>query len=407
MKMIASASLSARNQRTCVLLTALAGVLLLGTALQLAGCGDDKASVTFPQPPEPLPMNWLFDVFGTGPDDIYACGNKGAMFHFDGDSWSRLDLGVTTPIVTVWGPGDGTLLAAGHAGRIWRNTAGSWNPMVSGTDLNLFGLGSWEGSTYACGEKGALRRLSGSTWSGTGTSMVIRDIATGAATDTLSLIEDIASLVTVNHFFIGGAYILPDWGDEYFGMLGTDGMVCRADTVQDWRLRPLRGDEQAISEWVLCTTSDDVTLANNYLGTSEGWLFRLTEDEAGALVWAKQYPCVTQDPAQGIRDMWLDVAGNLYMVTDDGDLVFQTADYDYLSDAGSRSYHRVMNNSLAGIWGTSPDDLYMVGYVENQLFHAGYDQALDELTVETVTLDFGDKAMTAAQPCDEYGRPLR
>ena len=48
--------------------------------------------------------------------------------------------------------------------------------------------------------------------------------------DTLLVAEDLASLVTVNHYFLGGAYIDPNYTGTRTGILGTRGMVLAANT---------------------------------------------------------------------------------------------------------------------------------------------------------------------------------
>jgi len=219
------------------------------------------------------------------------------------------------------------------------------------------------------------------------TVAVIRDPQNDAATDTLDLRTDITTLLTVNHYFIGGAYNLPKriYDGEQDGRLGTDGMVLTEDTDWDWLLRPLRGDQLAASEWVYCTTSDDLEagLGNNYLGTSEGWLFQLTSDpdDPEKLVWSKFPDRITDDRNNGIRDMWLDTSGDLYMVTDGGRIVYRAV------DGTTRELHNQLL-SLSGIWGSSPADFYVVGYMDETIMHCSYDPTTDVFSYEMVSLPF-------------------
>jgi len=406
MKMIASVvtgirGLSARNKGAVVL-----AISMLAAVLILAGCGKDDTTPTFPQPIPPEAGEWLFDVYGTGPNDVYACGNSGAMFRsIDGGStWTSVSSGTNLPIVRIWGPGDGTLYACGHGGKIWRNTSGTWNAMDSGTAQNLYGLGEYQDEIYACGYEGTLRKLVGGGWGGTASDIILRDTASGTPTDTLTLTADIASLVTINAYFIGGAYFDPAFEGEMVGIAGTKGMVLAPDDQYTpsfpWLLRPISGDPEVDAEWVICTTSSTSALSNNYLGTSEGWLFQLTRDTNERLVWSKTYPDITEGVASAIRDMWLDNDGNLYMVTDDGEVVYQTAD-------GERSvlYNRI--ESLVGIWGTGPDNLFVVGYMDNLLLRCNHDPVAETFVVtEVVIPPFPDKAGALPRDLDEYDRPL-
>jgi hypothetical protein len=280
-------------------------------------------------------------VVGTSANDVYACGMKGAMFRWNGTAWAAVDMQVGDPIVRMWKEDGGTTLyAVGHKGRIWRNVAGAWAPMASGTGENLYGIGALGGVVHAVGQGGVICRLSGSTWTQTGGRMFLLN-EVGAPVDTLLVGQDLASLVTVNHYFLGGAYKDPNYTSPRIGVFGTRGMVLAPNTdenlLAEWILRPLSGEQTVPHEWVLSTTSDPAVLSRNYLGTSEGWLFRLTRDDAGRNVWSKFFPTLTTNPGAGINDIWVDAAGNVYLVTDEGRLVFQTADYDFASGTGRRA----------------------------------------------------------------------
>lgn len=408
MNKIAFVSTGARAPLARLLLTALCATML-GTALLLGvGCSDDKGSVSYPTSPEPQPQNWLFDVLGTAADNVYACGNKGAMFHFNGTAWSYVDMGTTRPITKLYQK-DGVMYAVGHGGLIWRNTGAQWTAMTSGTSKDLYGIGSFDDEIYACGAEGTLRRLSGTAWSTTPTQIVTRDPVTGATTDTLARDRDLSSLLTVNHYFIGGAYKKPDYEGPEDGIKGTDGMVLATDPQFDWLLRPLRGDQLAVAEWVMCTTSNPLVLGQNFLGTSEGWLFQLGEDESGSLVWVKHYPSLTVDPAAGIRDMWLDDHSNLLLVTDDGQLVVQSLDYDFAEGTGFRKVLHNQVNPLVGIWGTGADSFYLAGWVDNTLYHAAVDYTVETdptlVLFEEISLVFPAKGLGLDLITDEIGRP--
>ena len=170
---------------------------------------------------------------------------------------------------------------------------------------------------------------------------------------------------------------------------------------------PLRGDELAASEWVLCTTSDPLDYSKNYLGTSEGWVFQLSEDDDYGLIWTKRYPRLTSNPLSGIRDMWIDENDFLYMVTDDGELVVQSNDYNFDQHTGFRKSLFDQTASLVGVWGSGSDNIYMVGLKENTIFHAALDLADTTLTTpEEITVTFPAKAAGGPDPfVDEIGRP--
>jgi hypothetical protein len=383
----------------------------LGLALLGAGCSDETEDVTFPAAPPPEEMNWLFDVFGTAADDVYACGNKGAMFHFDGESWGpALEMGTGSPITKIWGPDGGPLYAIGHAGNLWQMVAGSWSGQTSGTSKNLYGIGIFAQELHITGADGTLRKLNGNSWDGVGQIMVIRNPGGNhAVEDTLMLNEDVISLMDLNEYFIVGAYKTLDYEGEYIGLNGTDGMVMSTDEEPenyDWELRPLGDDEFALSEWMMCTTSSP-NLNDNYLGTSEGWIFQLVESDDGENVWSKMSPDATDRSKSGIRDMWLDENSNLYFVTDSGYLYFQTQDYNFSEDIGTRKSFHISHGGLTSVWGADTDHIFMTGFTENTIFHASMDFTDTTLvfTADT-TLEFPNKGgQSIGMFEDQFGMP--
>lgn len=387
----------------------LLAVCLLPALAFLGSCSSDSSSPEFSNPPVPPTQNWLFDVAGTAANNVYACGAKGAMFHFDGTAWSAVPMGISDPIVRMWKEDAGTTLyAVGHKGRIWRNTSGSWAGMTSGTSQNLYGIGALEGVVHAVGQDGTICRLSGSAWSQVSGDMFLLN-ENNVPVDTLQVAEDLESLVTVNNYFLGGAYIDPDFTGTRVGVFGTRGMVLAPNSDSpvsgDWILRPISGEQIIPHEWVLCTTSDPAVLSRNMLGTSEGWLFELTRDDNGKNVWQKFYPSLTVDPGSGITDIWLDETGNAYIVTDEGQVVFQTVDYDYSAGSGRRAVLYDNVERLTAIWGTGPDNLWFVGYRVGTILHGVHNQTTDEFTMTSTPVTFPDKG-APAMTTDHLGRPL-
>ncbi len=410
MKLFASAFSGARARWFRLSVTPIFLISILALALVGAGCSDDSEDITYPDAPPAEQMNWLFDVYGTGVDDVYACGNKGAMFHFDGSEWSYVDMGSGVPITSIWGPDGGPLYAVGHEGKLWDNSSGDWTAQSSGTSNDLYGLGIFNNDVYLCGVDGTLRRLSGGAWSDVGQIMVIRSPAIPhAPEDTLMMNEDIASLLTVNQYFIGGAYKLPSYEGEYIGLNGTDGMVLSLDAEPesfDWELRPLGDDQFALSEWVMCTTNSIANLGDNYLGTSEGWVFKLVLGDEGNNVWSKMSPDITETAKSGIRDMWLDENSNLYMVTDEGDMVFQTQDYNFSDDLGMRRIFHVTHSGLTSIWGADTDHMYMTGFTEDTIIEASMDFSDTTLIFTERTLEFPNKGgQSIGMFEDQFGMP--
>ena len=416
MRMVDSV-LSRRHGRS-VLLRSLAPLLVSLAVLAglCGGCGDDPEDPTFPVPPAPETYNWLFDIYGTSETNIYACGNFGAMWHYDGDSWTKVKSGSSRSIVTLWGPGggDNTLYACGHGGYIGRNTGGGWSAMTSGTEANLYGLGKFGEDIYACGWGGALRRLSGSSWSGVGGTIVMRDPLTDEVEDELTFAEDIRSLVVVNQYGVAGAYLRKEpgtdedgnilVGDDAFIVLIPDGMIMSEADEYPWLLSGLHESQDTGSEWVVAQSSSATVVGDNFLGSSEGWVWRLSysavEDEYG---WIREWPQFEKEPGCGIKDMWMDPESNLYLVTDAGRVIMRPNDWD---GVGEPPAIFDIVPPMSGIWGVSTDLFWTVGWCET-IYEFRRDPGTGELVVTEFPLDYPDKDLKPAPTHDELDRPLR
>ena len=81
----------------------------------------------------------LMDVWGAGPDDIFAVGFAGTVLHYDGSGWTRMQSGSEADLEGVWGyaledaEGNRTridVFAAGSDGTILRYNGTNWTPML-------------------------------------------------------------------------------------------------------------------------------------------------------------------------------------------------------------------------------------------------------------------------------------
>ena len=212
-----------------------AAVLLSIGLLLAAGCSKDEDSVAFPVAPEEPPYLWYYDVYGTSANDVWVVGNLGMMYHYDGATWRRDDLGTQKAITCLYGASDGSVFAAGYGGSVWRNAGSGWTGMSTGTSKDLYGMGLYKGDLHAVGQDGAALRYDGgsNSWHALPGIMVTRNAKEGnAVVDTLYLDADVVTLKVVNHYMIGGAFFQPDWptDPEPQGLEGTVGFYIADDT---------------------------------------------------------------------------------------------------------------------------------------------------------------------------------
>ena len=183
-------------------------------------CGDATTGLRFPT---------LWDVWGSGSDNVFAVGNEGTIIHFDGTSWKRQaggeanDLfglalsadfvaagGAEGEVVTNFGGGlsvdsaatnatlramaivDGdTAYGFGDGGTIVRHQNGSWTEESSGLFADLQGAWTDGVTTVVVGSGGTILRGSGGSWvpENTAEPGTLYDVWGASASDMLAVGE--------------------------------------------------------------------------------------------------------------------------------------------------------------------------------------------------------------------------
>jgi hypothetical protein len=108
----------------------------------------------------------LHDVWGFSWDDIYTVAEFGLVFHFDGQTWSRVP-GIPTweTLNAVWGSGPNDIFAIGDFGTILHYDGAQWTRQYSGTAEDLQGLwGRNDSDVYAVGFGGTILHYDGAGW---------------------------------------------------------------------------------------------------------------------------------------------------------------------------------------------------------------------------------------------------
>ncbi len=127
--------------------------------------GDSWTSVGLPEIVEALVGIW-----GSGPNDIFAVGDGGTAIHFDGQSWSHMEVPTKGYLTSVWGSSASDVFAVGSGGMIIHWDGSSWQRMkrpegaASGADLNDV-WGSGPNDVYAVNQEGQILHYDGKIWS--------------------------------------------------------------------------------------------------------------------------------------------------------------------------------------------------------------------------------------------------
>jgi photosystem II stability/assembly factor-like uncharacterized protein len=111
-----------------------------GTLLHTTNAGSTWTKVTVPVASN---VN-LYDVWSSGPGDVYAVGSRGTVLHGSGSSFTAVTVSTTQLLQSVWGASASDVFLFGGSGTIMHGSAASgFTKQTSGTTDNLyFGWGS-------------------------------------------------------------------------------------------------------------------------------------------------------------------------------------------------------------------------------------------------------------------------
>ena len=117
----------------------------------------------------PLPQGNPFNaVWGSSGSDVFAVGDYGTIFHYNGSTWSSMASGTIVELNGVWGSSGSDVFAVGGwgSGNILHYNGSTWSSMTSGAIDPLCGVWGSSGSdVFAVGHFGTIFHYNGSTWS--------------------------------------------------------------------------------------------------------------------------------------------------------------------------------------------------------------------------------------------------
>lgn len=114
----------------------------IGKILHYDGAAWDETSVD----------GVLYGVAGSTGNDVFAVGIAGAIFHYNGSSWSAMTSGTTQNLYAVWGSSGSDVFAVGEGGTILHHDGSAWTAMTSGSSIPLAGVwGSSSSDVFAVG----------------------------------------------------------------------------------------------------------------------------------------------------------------------------------------------------------------------------------------------------------------
>jgi len=109
--------------------------------------------------------NFLTDVWGPSPDNLFATGGGGIVMRYDGQKWRLTHTPVTENLNAIWGTDASHVWAVGVDGVILFFNGSSWTRQNSPTDKSLNDVwGNWDMDVYAVGHEREIVHYDGVAW---------------------------------------------------------------------------------------------------------------------------------------------------------------------------------------------------------------------------------------------------
>lgn len=104
----------------------------------------------------------LTAIHGSGPNDVWAVGAHGSIFHFDGRRWSLVKsalIPATLDLTDVWAATPGDAWTVGTHGTILHFDGKRWRPVQSGTHNRLWAIDGHTLQILVTGSRGTILAL--------------------------------------------------------------------------------------------------------------------------------------------------------------------------------------------------------------------------------------------------------
>ena len=95
------------------------------------------------------------DIGGFSENDIYACGGRGDLWHFNGKKWKELDIPTNLKLISLCCANDGKVYIGCKNGVLIQGRDDSWEVVKSQADKDILDMVWYKGKLYlACGMYG-------------------------------------------------------------------------------------------------------------------------------------------------------------------------------------------------------------------------------------------------------------
>jgi hypothetical protein len=251
--------------------------------------------------------SWLSGLWGSSASDIWAVGNFGVVGHFNGSGWTTTTVAGSPSFSDVWGTGPSDVWASAYDGKLFHYD-GTWTPVTTGTTQWLEGV--WSGApndAWVVGRGGVVRH--------------------GSAT----------ALATVTIPNAGTTLFNTVWGSSNSDVWVTASGKFFHWNGASWSDVPGKG---ATGLWG--SGPNDVWATG---GADGAWI-----QHWNGATWTT----VLQGPTGPANAVWGDGKGTTWVAENDGVVL-------RIGAAGTERLGTGTKAALKGVWGSSADNVWIVG----------------------------------------------
>ncbi|MCS7180673.1 MAG: hypothetical protein NZ891_04910, partial [bacterium] len=119
--------------------------------------------------------SYLYGIYGTSGNNIWACGENGRIIRFDGNRWNREDIGINwgglgidisnlPTFYNIYIDNSNNVWVVGSGGIILRYNGTTWSRVYTSLEVNLYGIWGIGNTFYVVGEAGTILKYDGINW---------------------------------------------------------------------------------------------------------------------------------------------------------------------------------------------------------------------------------------------------
>lgn len=324
---------------------------------------------------------YLYSVWGSDSNDVFAVGHVGTIVRYNGSSWSLMNSGVNLELRGIWGSSsDNVFAVSGGVGEEGKalfydgNANGNWTLMNIPTTERLFGVwGSSETNVIAVGLQGTILRYDGNEagdW------------------------EQIGIGVTINNL-----YCVYGLSSAQIYAAGNNGIVIEYDG-SNWSVLRESPGEYLYGIW---GTSETDLYVVGKSSVSDGQ--KMVIHHYDGTGWETEYN--VSDNGEALRGIWGSSAASIFAVGFGGKVLNRDDSQNTWQEMSN-----IKNSYLQSVWGSGENDVFVVGsaatilhYTDRGDFdHNGSIDLSDAIQVlgANAGLNLGDLFLSADVNSDQY-----